>query len=112
MPTYCYRHPFGEIIERTFPMGKAPAFIDLDGLEAKRDYAAECVAVPSTKGWPMEPCFASGVHADQAQELRDCLKDRGVPTEVTKSGDPVYQSATHRKKALAVRGLHDNNSFS
>lgn len=92
-------------------MGKAPASVFLDGLEAKRDYQAERVAVPSTAGWPMEPCCASGVHADQAQELRDHFRNCGVPTEVNGDGDPTYTSAIHQKKALAVRGFHLNNSF-
>lgn len=113
MPTYCYSTPAGQVVERIFPMGKAPPSIHLGSdLVAKRDYQAERVAVPATAGWPMEPCYASGVHAEQAGELRDHLRDRGVPTEVTSGGDPIYRSAAHRTKALAVRGLHDNNSFS
>ena len=112
MPTYCFTAPTGETIERFFPMGDAPQTIQVDGQKAKRDYRAERVGVPATKGWPMEPCFASGVHPKQAQELRDGLRKAGVPTEVTGGGDPIYISATHRKKALAVRELHDNASFS
>ena len=56
-------------------------------------------------------CYASGVHADNANDLRKHLADRGVRTEITKNGDPVYTSAAHRKKALKVRGLIDKNSF-
>ena len=113
MPTYCYSTPAGQTVERIFPMGEAPPSVCLGpDLVAKRDYRAERVAVPATAGWPMAPCYASGVHADQAKELRDHFKERGVPTEVTPHGDPIYKSAAHRRKALAVRGLHDNNSFS
>ena len=111
MPTYCYRHSSKGIIERFFPMGEAPQAIHLDGLTANRDYQAERVSVPATKGWPMEPCCASGVHPKQAQELRDGLREAGVPTEVRESGDPVYTSAAHQKKALKVRGFR-LNSFS
>ena len=99
-------------VERIFPMGEAPPHIRVDGLEAKRDYQAERVGVPATKGWPHEPCVASGVHPKQAQELRDGLRGAGVPTEVTKGGDPIYTSAVHRKKALSARGMYDRNSFS
>lgn len=67
--------------------------------------------VPRKKIWPMKPCYASGVHASQAQELRDHLAKRGCPTEVTPSGDPIYTSAAHRKKALKIRGMHDKASF-
>jgi hypothetical protein len=56
-------------------------------------------------------CCASGVHASQAGELRDYLSSRGVPTEVTAEGDPVYVSAKHRKKALKARGLFDKSAF-
>ena len=111
MPSYCYTSPTGETVERFFPMGDAPQAITLDGQEAKRDYQAERVGVPATKGWPMVPCFASGVHPKQAQELRDGLRKAGIATEVTRGGDPIYTSAVHRKKALAARGLHDNASF-
>lgn len=111
MPTYCYSIQDGQVVERIFPMGDAPKAIQLDGQEAKRDYRAERVGVPATKGWPMQACVASGVHPGQAQELRDGLRRAGVPTEVTKGGDPIYRSAVHRKKALAARGLHDNASF-
>ena len=68
------------------------------------------MGVPAKSGWPIK-CYASGVNADQAQELRDYLQDAGVKTEVTPDGDPVYTSPLHRKRALKARGFHDNNSF-
>lgn len=110
MPTYCFSSPTGETVERFFPMGDAPQAIQVDGQEAKRDYRAECVAVPATRGWPLV-CYASGVHPKQAQELRDGLRRAGVATEVDRNGDPIYTSAVHRKKALAAREMHDNASF-
>lgn len=90
-------------------MGEAPPLVMVKGRPAFRDYSAEQVAVPSTKGWPMEPCCASGVHPEQAQELRDHLRKSGVPTEVTNDGDPVYTTAVHQEKALKCRGLHVNS---
>lgn len=108
MPTYCYSSENGEVIERVYPMGKAPATI-YQG-EFRRDFAAEQTSRPGRAGWPIT-CFASGVNANQAQELRDHLRERGVPTEVTSDGDPVYTSPGHRKKALKARGIHDRNSF-
>lgn len=93
-------------------MGKAPKSIKIDGILAHRDFPAE--HSPRTAGgesWPMAPCYASGVNAVQAGELRKHLADRGVPTEVTSEGDPVYTSPGHRKKALAVRGMHDNAGY-
>lgn len=111
MPTYCFKTSTGETVERFFLMGDAPQAIQLDGQKAKRDYQAERVGVPATKGWPMPPCYASGVHYKQAQELRDGLRKAGVTTEVSSGGDPIYRNAVHRKKALAARGFHDNASF-
>ncbi len=108
MPTYCYSSEDGEVIERFYPMGNAPATIYQGAF--KRDFAAEHVGVPPKAGWPLT-CYASGVNAVQAQELRDELKRCGVPTEVTVNGDPIYTSHEHRKKALKARGIHDRNSF-
>lgn len=76
----------------------------------KRDFAAEQVGRPAKAGWPLI-CYASGVNASQARELRDHFKEVGVPTEVTANGDCVYTSHSHRKRALACRGIHDANSF-
>jgi hypothetical protein len=110
MPTYCYRTRRGRVIERVFPIGKQPRKIIVGKEVARRDFHAESVGVPATKGWPME-CYASGVHADQAGELRNHLAEKGVPTEVTRDGNPVYRDARHRKKALKARGMFDRASF-
>lgn len=109
MPVYCYRVG-KKIIEKTFPIGLAPECIVVGKRIAKRDFQAERKSFPPAKGWPMT-CFASGVNANQAQELRDFLEKKGVPTEVTPDGDPIYKNATHRKKALKARGLFDKNAY-
>ena len=125
MPIYCYKSDNNEIVDRFFPMGEAPENIVLeDGTTARRDFQAEGVTGQMvgtenpvknrkhpSRPWPMAPCVASGVHASQAQELRDHLAERGVPTKVTNDGDPIYTSAAHRKRALKVRGFHDRASF-
>jgi hypothetical protein len=120
MPTYCYRTEDGEIIDRVFPRGEAPGEVRLeDGRMAVRDLRAELAGSTvsvrgqgaSSRTWPLT-CYASGVHAHQAGELRKYLRDRGCPTEISPDGDPIYTSAAHRKKALKVRGMHDRNSFS
>ena len=109
MPVYCYR--VGErVIEKAFPVGKAPRHIWVGLRLAHRDFTAEHKGVPAACGWPMT-CFASGVNANQAQELRDFLAKSGVPTEVTPDGDPIYRDAKHRRKALKARGLFDKNAF-
>ena len=112
MPIYCYQDRKGKIHERNFSSASpVPACIVLTGgSKAKRCFQAETKSFPPTKGWPLT-CCASGVHASQAQELRDHLASKGVPTEVTRDGDPVYRDAQHRRKALKVRGMVDKSSF-
>jgi len=111
MPVYCYQSDkTGQIIERFFPIGEAPKVIRVKTGVARRSFAAENVGVPPPSGWPMT-CFASGVNASQADELRGLLAAKGVPTEVTKDGDPVYRDSKHRKKALQARGLFDKSSY-
>ena len=109
MPTYCFSTPDGKVTERVFPMGEAPSSVWVDGRMARRDYRAEQVGVPSTDGWPMEPCLGSGVHPSQAQELRDHFKKHNCPTEVAPCGGPIYRDKEHRERALKVRHLHDQN---
>lgn len=111
MPVYCFTNSrLGATIERVYPMGSAPKSVLEAGRRYHRDFTAERASVPATKGWPLE-CLASGVHASQAGELRDFLAKRGVPTEVTPDGNPVYRDARHRRRALKARGLHDKASF-
>ena len=113
MPIYCFKTDDGEVVERSFHVDRVPKRVRLpDGRRAKRSLVDELrtTAVSSTKGWPLT-CIASGVHASQAGELRDHLAAKGVPTEVTSDGDPIYRNASHRRKALAVRGMHDRASF-
>jgi len=108
---YCYESPSGVILERVFPVGKAPrSVIDKCGQLCLRSFQAESISVPAPAGWPMT-CYASGVHPEQAGELRKTLADSGVPTEVTRAGDPIYRDARHRRAALKVRGIVDKSSF-
>ncbi len=111
MPTYCYRTKKGKVCERVFSVkDDIPKSIMFRGEKAERSFADEMASTPASAGWPME-CCASGVHPDQAGALRKEFQRVGVPTEVTKGGDPIYTSASHRRKALRARGLHDRNSF-
>ena len=112
MPTYCYRTKSGAVLEQVFPVGKAPNKFRLPGSVNvwSRDFAAEHVGVPPTKGWPIE-CIGSGVNASQAGELRKHLADKGVPTQVSPDGNPIYRDAKHRRKALKARGLYDKSAF-
>jgi hypothetical protein len=59
----------------------------------------------------MAPCYASGVQPEQRVELQNYLARKGVPTEVSPGGDPIYRNPTHRTAALKARGMHDRSSF-
>ena len=111
MPTYCYRRG-RRVVERVFSMKERPESIVIGGKVFRRDRASEFagVFVAPHAGWPIE-CVASGVNPDQAGELRDYLAKKGVPTEVSAEGNPIYRDARHRRKALKARGMHDNASF-
>jgi hypothetical protein len=110
MPFFCYETEDGEIIERMYDAGKAPSYIRVNGLIARRSFRSERVAVPATSGWPLT-CYASGVNARDAKKLEKHLAQSGVPTEVTPDGDPVYTSASHRRKALRARGFIDRAGY-
>lgn len=117
MPTYCFSDEDGCVIERTFPRDAIPESIfDSRHGRMTRDYRAEnvqsVVAAVRDKpqGWPMT-CVGSGVNANQAGELREHFKKHSVSVDVTSDGDPIYTSATHRRKALRCRGIRDNASF-
>lgn len=111
MPVYCYVTKKGMVIDRVFPIGQAPKTIMIDrNTPAKRCFEAENKSVPSTTGWPIT-CVASGVNAGQAGELRDFLSKKGIPTDVTSDGDPIYRDAKHRKKALKARGFVDKQGY-
>ena len=99
MPIYCYSNKSGQVIEKHFPVGKAPEMLK-GGYE--RDFGLEGATVPPTKGWPME-CLGSGVNAEQRQELGTYLRDRGVDTfvlEVIKDNEPAIRA--YRKAGFEV----------
>lgn len=60
--------------------------------------------------YPLE-CEASGVQPHQAGELRQEFRKHGLSVAVSKEGNPIYEDAGQRRKALACRGFHDRNSY-
>jgi hypothetical protein len=124
MPIYCFTNEeTGETVEELFPMGECPEEIQRPVHRAddgptfvamfKRNMGAEGPGRgfgPDNPGWPIE-CIASGVNANQADELRTFYKERGIDCEVTRHGNPVYRDELHKRKCLKARGFRDNNSF-
>lgn len=64
-------------------------------------------AGPATQGWPIVS-DAAAVHPKQIEEAREIDRKKGVPTEYTKAGQPVFTDRAHRKKYLKAHGLRDN----
>ena len=111
MPLYCYSTPTDEVVELFYPMGKAPEHVVLENNAiAVRDFGAEHAPRQAGGGWPIK-CVASAVKPNQAQALRDLFKREGLSVQVTNDGRPIYENAQHRKRALKVRGFHDNDSY-
>lgn len=124
MPVYCYQKPDKTILERWYRIGDAPKTIKIkeDGklILCVRCLSAEIISqhgfvkgsnnpvIPRRKTWPLK-CVASGVHPSQAQELRDHYKKHGLNIHVDSDGDPHYEDAQQRRKALKCRGMHDRN---
>jgi len=111
MPTYCFRNEkTGQVIERVFDMAGVPQIIKEGGKVFERDFQSEHVGAPPTKGWPIE-CIASGVHPNQADELRSHFRKNGLNIPVTRDGNPVYADANQRRKGLKCRNLMDKASY-
>jgi len=110
MPIFCYEKEPGEIVERFFDVGEAPDEIIENGVKMRRVWSVQRISVPATTGWPIT-CYATGVNAKDAGELRDFLKAKGVPTEVTPDGDPIYRDHAHRRRALKARGFIDRAGY-
>ena len=106
MVVYRYKTKDGVLADRVFQVGKAPGYIMINGKRANRDFST--ISVPSSAGWPIQ-CVASGVHPDQANDLRKHFVDHGLSVEVTKEGDPIYENRKHQEKALACRGMHNRS---
>jgi len=112
MPTYCYQTRNGVTFDRVFPIGQAPRVIRSKGHVAHRSFQAEHAGSRdvTAANWPME-CVASGVHVLQSDELREHFRKSGVPTEVSRDGNPIYRNAQHRRRALKSRGMVDRSSY-
>lgn len=61
-----------------------------------------------TSTWPMK-CLGMAVHPSLRQEAVDDAKAKGVPTDFTLGGRPIYTDAAHRDRYLKAYGRHDNN---
>lgn len=116
MPRYCYRTPDKKILieitqtvkEMTDCGGK---IVLASGKVAFRDMVAEIrpqqgATDPWRKGLASE---AAAVHPDQIREAKKYLERKGIKTEFTPDGRPVFRSRPHRKAHLEAFHLYDKD---
>lgn len=102
MAVYCYVTDDGERAELSFPLGKAPATVDVNGKIATRDYRAEMTGIGSHgdfRGWPIAS-ESAGVHPSQREKAMEIDRNLGVKTDYTKDGRPVFNSRSHQRRWL------------
>ncbi len=109
MVTYCYQDPTTKkVIDRSFPMGEAPDWIEVDGKEHERCFGAEFAGQGGQQAstWPMVS-KALAVHPTQRKEYAEFASNNGVPTDFDVQGHPVFRTKKHRKKYAELVGATD-----
>lgn len=114
MPMYCFRNQAdGEVIERVYPIGKAPRRVRCNGKHYVRDIAAEhgqrshvaCSLWPKTS-------LAAGCHPDQIPEFKQHDREHGVTgITYTPDGDVQYASAKSKRDWLRAHGMIDRKAY-
>ena len=111
--TYCYICPCGNKTQKTVPLSQIePNILCAECSKIMEiDMVAQHGKTVATPGkWPMES-DAAGVHPDQAKELSEHVRVRGVPTEINmETGNPIFTSQAHRKRFCQVTNLYDRNA--
>lgn len=111
MPFYEYKTEDGEIVTHFCSYKNKPKELKLeDGRVAKPIISRVGILGTSSSGWPYA-CRATGVAPHQREELGKFLKGKGVPTEITKDGRPIYENSVHREKALKARSMVDYDAY-
>lgn len=114
MPIYCYETKDGtEHEDHYYHIGKAPRKIKLASGKFATRAVRPCSVVPSgEKEWSKGlVSSAAGVLPSQIGEAERYAAVNGVPTKYTPDGDPVFTSASHRKKFLKLNGMIDKDSY-
>lgn len=118
MPTYTYKLPNGQQVDRVMSIAEMQAteqkdetgkkYIEIDGEKAIRTYSARTV-LPGN--WPIES-QACGVNPSQVAEAIAADRANGVPTRYNPvSGNPIFESPGHRRRWMKSQRMHDNDSF-
>ena len=67
-----------------------------------------CPMGPPLSGWPIIS-EAAAVHPKQRAEHEALCRAKGVPTDTTPQGNPVFRGRAHRKQYLKAFNFRDRN---
>lgn len=113
MPLYCYKcEACGHEQEVSKPMSKSDTIelCPIDSFVMQRNFPAESQGRKHKPGnWPMES-YAAGISPEEIPEFREIDKKGGIPTDYNSDGDPIFRTATHRKKYCQLHELYDRNA--
>ena len=110
---YCYVTDDGHRGEFSFPLGQAPATVEIDGKTARRDYRAEQSGIGSHgdfRGWPIAS-EAMGVLPSQRKEAMDLDRKMGVKTNYTMDGRPVFTDRAHQRRWLRAHRASNRDDY-
>jgi hypothetical protein len=109
MPQYCFRR--GEdVVTRSFPIGRAPRAIRVQGRRYTRDLVAEHRDFRDCPGASVVVSDALGVLPSQVREFQEWYGRRGVKTEFNAQGQMVFRSRGNRNAVLKATGWRDNDA--
>ena len=74
----------------------------------ERDFKREHSTQDPSGTWPMKS-DALAVHPLDAKNAEKDARARGVPTEFTKGGEPVFTGKQHRKEYCEKYRVYDKN---
>ena len=110
---YCYSCECENKLERTVPLSEFAENIECPeccGQMHIDPTAQHGRTLDTPSNWPMES-DAAGVHPDQAKELSEHVRARGVPTEIDmRTGNPIFTSREHRKRFCQATNMYDRNA--
>ena len=95
-----------EVTKRAFDRAKRPL-----ARQVARNEAHRILPKKRNAHWPMQPSVALAVHPKRAKEAAEDAKKKGVPTEFTPKGRPIFTGPGHYKAYRKAYGFHFNNGF-
>lgn len=106
MPTYCFKLPSGQIIEKVYPMSaKRPTRLKVGDQYAIRDFNAEGANPHGMANVHARASDALGVHPRQVPAMQALLKRRGCrDTQFDSTGACIILNESHETEVHTARG--------